>query len=545
MVFSCAKLSIFSCILHSRQCFHDVTELGTSWKNTAEQNDTLGVRISRLLTVELDMQAPPPHNTLLLSPGKGQDKKLASKQKPGKSGKPTTNVASEGSLPQSPQNKVKTEKKEKKTKGTDVKSRTDKQTPEQSISPGSPSGHSSAETTAPSEQSGSSDAQVASEALSAPSQKEEQCEKVKKKPRGLGSSLAHALRWNKGGGGSSLHWPFLVSVQVALFYGCIKGLTPWIIGSAVPLVVTIGLMLLYVLIRSYNRRDKGKSAELEEATEPSEQVKEKKRYCVNRYLNHKKLCKYMDEAYEMDNDDYTQHEKRNKKKKFKWPRKVCTMQKMVNKYAKEISKGHKSEFRYDKQDHIDDTGKMDELLFGGFHKLQEYETHKTSAFLYEMTCLDERLSDSEINSKLNEMEEVPEKWELLSLYWQSYRNEEQKYLLQKLVNPRNNQPIETVQKYSTTWKKCAKVVRNNFTKQHEHVNEVFYTLMAKDKLSREDFKRILNDFRASWKQVTLKTANECMAILKTPPVSEAKFSRYEGSGYIAEGERYIIIGFFI
>ncbi|KJP85809.1 hypothetical protein AK88_04568 [Plasmodium fragile] len=186
----------------------------------------------------------------------------------------------------------------------------------------------------------------------------------------------------------------------------------------------------------------------------------------------------------------------------------------------------------------------DELLFGELNKLENYGTHKTTAFYYEMTCLDERLSDSEINKRLEEMEEEPHKSELLPLYWQAYRNEEQKYLLHKLVNPRTSQPIKTVQKYSTTWKKCAKVVRNNFTKQHEHVNDVFYTMVSKEKLSRDEFQEILNDFRASWKDVTLKTKNECMAILEARPISEFKFSKYASSGFIAEGEHYNIIGFF-
>ncbi|KJP85315.1 hypothetical protein AK88_05048, partial [Plasmodium fragile] len=85
----------------------------------------------RLLTVEVDMQAPPPHNTLLLSPGKGPHKKVASGQKPGKSGKPKSKVGAQGSLPQCPKNGAQSEQKEKTPKRTEVKSVTDKHTPEQ------------------------------------------------------------------------------------------------------------------------------------------------------------------------------------------------------------------------------------------------------------------------------------------------------------------------------------------------------------------------------------------------------------------------------
>ncbi|KJP84968.1 hypothetical protein AK88_05407 [Plasmodium fragile] len=165
------QLSIFSFILYSWQHPENANESGTSWNHTAKQNDTLGIRMRRLLTVELDMQAPPqPNNTLLLTPGKGHDKKLASGQKPGKSGKPTTNVASEGSLPQSPQHNVQSEKKEKKPKGTEVTGATDKQTPEQNKGPVSPSG-GPVKTTATGADSGKPDAKVGTEGILVASEK--------------------------------------------------------------------------------------------------------------------------------------------------------------------------------------------------------------------------------------------------------------------------------------------------------------------------------------------------------------------------------------
>ncbi|KJP85042.1 hypothetical protein AK88_05326 [Plasmodium fragile] len=147
---------------------------------------------------------------------------------------------------------------------------------------------------------------------------------------------------------------------------------------------------------------------------------------------------------------------------------------------------------------------------------EKYGIHRSIEFHYEMSCFDERLSDSEINKKLEQMEEEPHTWELLSLYWQSYRNERSKYLNQKLLNPRNNQPIETIQKYSTTWNKCEEIINNNLTKQHEHVSEVFYTIVEKENWNTHEFQKILYDFRDSWKQVTLKTADECMAIIEEP-----------------------------
>ncbi|KJP90149.1 hypothetical protein AK88_00318 [Plasmodium fragile] len=368
------------------------------------------------------MQAPPPHNTLLLSPGKDQDNKVASDQKPGKFGKPKSKIGAEGSLPPSQKYKVKTEKKEKKPKGTTVKRGTDKQTPEESNKlPGSPSG----------------------DPFKAPVVQATE-------------SLVHDQEKAP------------------------KDKTPCPRAEAkVPGPAT---------------------------TQESDEQVGVKRHDVLADAIYDDVSTVPKSHDALDND--------NKKRKGR------KQQKMGKGHTIEKYEGNVAEDR------------------------EKYGIHRSIEFPYEMTCLDERLSDSEINKKLEQMEEEPHKWELLSLYWQSYRNERSKHLNQKLLNPRNNQPIKTIQKYSTTWKKCAKVVRDNFTKQHEHVNEVFYTIIEKEKLSTHEFKEILNDFRASWKQVTLKTADECMAILEAPPISAAKFSRYEGSGFFAEGENYAILGFF-
>ncbi|KJP88317.1 hypothetical protein AK88_02098 [Plasmodium fragile] len=86
---------------------------------------------------------------------------------------------------------------------------------------------------------------------------------------------------------------------------------------------------------------------------------------------------------------------------------------------------------------------------------------------------------------------------------------------------------------------------NNFKKPCEHINDVFHTILEKEKLSRDKFKKISNGNRASWKGLIIKIADECMTIFEAPTVSEAKFSMYEGTGLIAEGARYSVKGFFI
>ncbi|KMZ88962.1 hypothetical protein PVBG_02936 [Plasmodium vivax Brazil I] len=79
---SLTKLSIFSFVLCSWQYPNYVTELGTSWGNGTGQNDTLGVRISRSLRGETDVETR--QNNILLREKimgllDGDDKKLFSR----------------------------------------------------------------------------------------------------------------------------------------------------------------------------------------------------------------------------------------------------------------------------------------------------------------------------------------------------------------------------------------------------------------------------------------------------------------------------------
>ncbi|KJP88876.1 hypothetical protein AK88_01370 [Plasmodium fragile] len=151
-----------------------------------------------------------------------------------------------------------------------------------------------------------------------------------------------------------------------------------------------------------------------------------------------------------------------------------------------------------------------------------YGTDRSIAFQYEMSCFDERLTDSEINKILEELEEEHHKWELLSLYWQSYRNERSKYLAlkkslqEKFLELQKKQTIATLEIYNKKWNKCEQIVSNNLTEQNEHVNSVFRTMLAKEKLSKHEFEKILYDFRQSWKEVTTNTADECIALMEEP-----------------------------
>ncbi|KJP84780.1 hypothetical protein AK88_05586 [Plasmodium fragile] len=191
------KLSIFSIILYSCQYPEHANELVTSWKHSAEQHDTVGIRMRRLLTVEVDMQAPPqPNNTLLLSPGKGPHKKVASGQKPGKSGKPKSKVGEAGSLPPSPQDGAPSEHEEKKHGGNAVKSATDKQTPEQNKSPVNPNGGPLKEPVLGT-YSGKSQPKAASEGLQVASQNKAHIKETSEQTRGLCSTLARTLSRNK------------------------------------------------------------------------------------------------------------------------------------------------------------------------------------------------------------------------------------------------------------------------------------------------------------------------------------------------------------
>ncbi|KJP86049.1 hypothetical protein AK88_04306 [Plasmodium fragile] len=193
--------------------------------------------------------------------------------------------------------------------------------------------------------------------------------------------------------------------------------------------------------------------------------------------------------------------------------------------------------KYNEQDH---THKRDELLSGDSRPSDRHEDYSSIAFNYEMSCFDERLTDSDIDEKLGQIEEEPHKSELLSLYWQSYRNERHKYgdlkksLLNTFLQLQKKQNVATIQIYNDKWSECEDIFYNNLTKQNEHVNSVFRTMLAKEKLSTYEFEEILYDIRESWKEMALKTTNECIAFLKEPIYLEAVYVK-EDPYYMRKG----------
>ncbi|KJP87550.1 hypothetical protein AK88_02854 [Plasmodium fragile] len=134
----------------------------------------------RLLTVELDMQAPK-QTKVLAKPGKGTPKKTASA---GKSVSSDPKVESEG-LSTSPKNEEQGAKADKKSEEPSGNGETDVQTPEQSHKlPVNPSGDSCPETKVPTEKYESSDPKVPSEGSLAPSpQNKEHSKKKTEKPK--------------------------------------------------------------------------------------------------------------------------------------------------------------------------------------------------------------------------------------------------------------------------------------------------------------------------------------------------------------------------
>ncbi|CAA9986434.1 Plasmodium exported protein, unknown function [Plasmodium knowlesi strain H] len=203
-------------------------------------------------------------------------------------------------------------------------------------------------------------------------------------------------------------------------------------------------------------------------------------------------------------------------------------------------KNNTRSLRYDEEEHIDDEEEMNELLFGEFKKWENYGTHTIPSSHYEVLCFEDRLNDYEINKELNEMEKMPKKCELVSLYWQSFMNEKSKYinankrLFKKFLELKKKQNLETMGKYNNKWKKCSKIVGTNFKEQREYVNDIFYTHMTKENLSKDEFKGILGHVRESWKEVTLKVTQECVALLEEPIVPDVKildYNPYYGEAY--------------
>ncbi|ANQ07139.1 Uncharacterized protein PCOAH_00015380 [Plasmodium coatneyi] len=303
----------------------------------------------------------------------------------------------------------------------------------------------------------------------------------------------------------------------------------------------------YMNAYSDDKEEQKRKKEIKEEKTEEELLKEKKK-------SEKKLNKRRKKVYngplgkiEEYEDQVEEERKRSLKDEMKEQRKKMEKQNTLcswdeNKfhmagyeeieYLEEIAKARERSLRRGKEEYIDDEDEMNKLLFGELNKLENYGTHKNSSFCYEMSCFDERLSDYEINKELKEMDKFPKKYELISLYWQSFLNERSKYinankrLFKKFLELKKKQNFETISGYKNKWKKCSKIVGNNFKEQREHVNDIFYTSVVKENLSRDEFKEILKDVRDSWKEVTLKVTDECTALLEEPIVPEVKIIYY-------------------
>ncbi|CAA9990955.1 Plasmodium exported protein, unknown function [Plasmodium knowlesi strain H] len=260
------------------------------------------------------------------------------------------------------------------------------------------------------------------------------------------------------------------------------------------------------------------------------------------------LEKYEDELEEerkrslrYDKEERRKNKEREEYEKIeKWGMDKKVVVENDDNYLEQISEKRKRSLRYDEEEHIDDEEEMNELLFGEFKKWENYGTHTIPSSHYEVLCFEDRLNDYEINKELNEMEEMPKKCELVSLYWQSFMNEKRKYinankrLFKKFLELKKKQNFDTMGKCNNKWKKCSKIVGTNFKEQREYVNDVFYSHMTKENLSKDEFKEILGHVRDSWKELTLKVTQECAALLEEPIVPDVKildYDPYYGHGY--------------
>ncbi|CAA9988831.1 Plasmodium exported protein, unknown function [Plasmodium knowlesi strain H] len=270
----------------------------------------------------------------------------------------------------------------------------------------------------------------------------------------------------------------------------------------------------------------------------------KEDYVGNARMDDKTYLNTLQESYDhMDNDDKKEQKRKEEKKKEKkkcqkkfstWEKRKDKMEECKEKkYKDKISKNRKKCLRHDEQKHIDEAGELDKLLFGELELLEKYGTHKVSTFHYEMIPMDKLLTDDEINKELNEMEEMPKKCELVALYWKSYVNEIRnyvdtiRYLFEKFLELKKKQNFETLGKCNNKWKKCSKIVSTNFKDQRDYVNHIFYAHMTKENLSRDEFKEILGHLRDSWKELTLKVTQECVALLEEPIVPDVKILDYK------------------
>ncbi|EUD64176.1 hypothetical protein C922_05443 [Plasmodium inui San Antonio 1] len=295
---------------------------------------------------------------------------------------------------------------------------------------------------------------------------------------------------------------------------------------------------------------------------PNEDVEQKKEYVSNDLMNEgiyfctlQELCesidnpdKGADEGLDKGKgDDRTTREESNKHKEQDGRQgnreeSFWRTRGIVRSTAGEVPEPGERSLTYDQIRNLYNDAQGDKLISGGSETIKKYRDLKVCSFCSHYTCLDERLSNNEIDTKLEQVQEMHESWELSFFYWHSYRNGREqyyavrKYLLEELLGFKRNRDPISLGDYNQRWEECEEIIRNNFIRQHKYIANVYYTLIWRSQMRSDDFRKILQHLNNSWDEVTIDTRDRCISVIEGPPKKERGIIRDAGAVRILEAK---------
>ncbi|KAI4840511.1 hypothetical protein MKS88_001238 [Plasmodium brasilianum] len=232
-----------------------------------------------------------------------------------------------------------------------------------------------------------------------------------------------------------------------------------------------------------------------------------------------------------------------KKKKKRKIKKTCKMLRRVKRYEKDLEKYFPKIIRYIPEYSTDNAYKMHKLIFGDIEHNSNVGAYSTSTYCYEITDFDERLRDSTIKKMIDNLDHVPDKQDMFSIWWQVVRNEKYKYInvqnhLRQIFHDMKNEGKIANCVLNERWLECQELAEKKFGLLFTEIQNMCYEMIKNDNITLPVFKEYINSLRTLIADISENVQAEGTNILKAPFVSKKDIPQ------VSKGAKYWLKCFF-
>ncbi|SBS96576.1 Plasmodium exported protein (PHIST), unknown function [Plasmodium malariae] len=232
-----------------------------------------------------------------------------------------------------------------------------------------------------------------------------------------------------------------------------------------------------------------------------------------------------------------------KKKKKRKRKKTCKMLRRVKRYEKDLEKYFPKIIRYIPEYSTDNAYKMHKLIFGDIEHNSNVGAYSTSTYCYEITDFDERLRDSTIKKMIDNLDHVPDKQDMFSIWWQVVRNEKYKYInvqnhLRQIFHDMKNEGEIANCVLNERWLECQELAEKKFGLLFTEIQNMCYEMIKNDNITLPVFKEYINSLRTLIADISENVQAEGTNILKAPFVSKKDIPQ------VSKGAKYWLKCFF-